>query len=391
MGWVIVFIIVVVLGIYLISFIFAALPIWGPTLLVTYITFITVLIWKHAHLKDPKVLSRLLSVTIKGERLDWGLDDSSISSYSSSELPCIIAGTAVYLYIVTLIIKNPGTKAVKFLYEEISPSDAVTIYSILSAVIVIVAMVMTKPNKIIRESIKKKIYKLIGNYEADIASLNDLYAAESAVFSLASDMGLSFPTSYLDEIKEYASAHKEDLLESLDELSVLIRKKQLDADEDLKCLSKAKQDLIKTLTYHKKASDEIICSGSILLIRQMEDLLRGLQSDGLKKILEQKKWSDYHIKLDQATRLMEKNVEAAKNYKQTGRQDGNEDPTGKMTLEKAYKTVGLKPTVPNEHVKDARRLFARLYHTDKNVSDDEKRLAVINQALDLIEEARGIK
>jgi len=391
MGYVILFITLIVLAVYLIAIIIASLPLWGATLIVLFLTVLYMRSLKVIRLNSPKILSRLLQPNINVDRIEWRIIDSEIQSYTDpfgTIVLCITTSTGACWLAADLLRKYKYFHGGKILGQKYPPQTEILVACILTAIVVLWMLYWVKPRNILERAVRRKIRKIMQGLDAKLSGLSELAALEQGIISVSRSWGISFLVNYSKETREYIEENKADLLKNLEGLNLLLAQKIAAVKVDHQNLEKAFRHFTEILSVHERTSNEVVLSGSILLIKQMEKLYEGIQSSNIKILIERKQWADFHRILDMIQSDIDKLGDRAKRYSAGGQQTPYENTDLEMSEEQAYKVLGLSPSATNEQIKKVYWQLSHIYHPDKGLSQDDERFKLIKAAFLALKEKR---
>ncbi len=389
MGYLILFIVLIAIAIYIIAVIIAAVPVWGPTLLVVHITLLLILCRKLFRLKNASVISGLLEGTIKNNKIEWTLDDIQIKSYSHPGFFYMLTGTGACWLIVAQLNNRGFFWGIEILGEKQTPQNSMTIYCIITAILVFGTLIALKPSKWMEQCVRARIQRLIRRYDCELSGLQILSDTENAINSLATSWGISFPVEYSADLHKYIEENKKELLSNFGYLNIKISRSLMDAEEDRKRFEESYRHFMHVISFHDMASKEMVLSGSILLIKQMEEITRGLHSENIKKIVEKKKWEDFHKILDMMVENIRDLNKLAQKYHAGGQDSNDEVTTGEMNEDRAYMILGLDASATPGQIKRVYRKLAEIYHPDKQIINNDNRFKMITSAYTTLKKIRG--
>ncbi len=357
-----------------------------------FLTLLLMRSFKISRLNSPGILARFLEPAVHDERIEWQVIDREIESYSDPVgTVALCLGTSIGACWLTAeqLLKIHYFKGGKILGQKYPPQTEIIIGCIITAIIVIWSLYRVNPRRILNRAVLAKITKASKSLEARLAGLSELAALEKKIVSTGASWGIRFPAGYSQEIRNYLAENKNGLMTKLDELNVLVAQNIAAARSDHEKLEKAYHHYNDTLTMHERISNDVVSSGSILLIKQMEKLYEGMQSPNIRILVEQKRWTDFHRILDMMRGNIHRLGDRAGRYGESNQGIPYDDDNLEMSPEGAYRILGLTSSATDQQIKQVYYRLAQIYHPDKNISQDDSRFKLINSAYLVLKNERG--
>jgi hypothetical protein len=127
--------------------------------------------------------------------------------------------------------------------------------------------------------------------------------------------------------------------------------------------------------------------GQVPLIRELDELYRGVHSENLIGLLVARRWTEYdeithNIHAD-LSRIEQLTKQVADEDNRGGRSTGSE-----YTVEWAFNVFGLERSATNEQIKDVHNRLVRIYHPDVGHVNSDGKIKEINRAYALLKKDR---
>jgi hypothetical protein len=227
--------------------------------------------------------------------------------------------------------------------------------------------------------------------ERSVAKLQHL---DGEIKALAKQLQISFPVDHLTqhtkEVQKVIDTYGTRLLTDSAPLDNVIRKLTQKAEEDKKQLRKA-NDLNQTaLRVYTNTSRQINRIGSMPLIKELEYTYARLIHRELKSLLSQRRWIGFHDVVSSIIEDLRRLQDLAVKYEQHEEEyEEFEEPSIIETdEEKAYRILGIPPTVTDAQIKKLYKKLASVYHPDAGVITDGERFKEINWSYEVLKAAR---
>lgn len=384
MQYVIGIILVIVIVILLLGLIFSllqlfviTLPIWGGALaLIILILFLFRLQRMHC-LNSPRILSKVITVSFDGQKLNWSLNESQIERHANAGLAvffCTLIGIISIWLIQNIFYNNEAFQGITFFEKKIPAKVSFIVSYILSGIVVIITIIMSKPREILLNSIRKRINHLMSKINLQVERIKELRTLENSIKSITSELNVHFPIDFQTEIQEFISVHKDELLSDTTEMNKLIEKNIEQAQEDNQQLEKA-NDLYKAaMELYTQTAHEVNKTGSISLIKDLEHDYEGLISENLKSMLLYRKWENFNYGLNSIITHLYRLNELAIKYQKEGYEKKAESFKEETDEEKAYRILNIHHDVTNEQIKRVYKALAGIWHSDRKTIKSETRI-----------------
>jgi hypothetical protein len=206
----------------------------------------------------------------------------------------------------------------------------------------------------------EEVKNLISLANISLTQTDNLDSLVSEIQSLAVKMQIQFPNNSLASICQYVEVNKADLLTYTGGLDRLLATELKKAKEDRDNLKKAVNLYEQALSFYTDASLQVNRTGSMPLIKELEQHERLLNHQDIKALLLQRKWADYNNALnliiadlqnlkDLAVRYQEEGFE----YEEESQDESSEEipPKEQMTEADALKILGLAKEATKEEIK----------------------------------------
>jgi len=340
---------------------------------------------------------KAIKVDFDGDKLSWFVDNDMVNNFAGVRQKTMIS---LVLGIVTLMcvvfcLKDAGLLRLN-LYDTY-PSDKATLICIsIMSVLGSFAVYSSTPDNIFfpeetyENWLAKQAEGLMSQVERKVDGISKLYSLELSVQSLAGDMGVTFPLDVRNEIHEYVSNHKMDMLAEPEKAARFINDK-------LEEITKLKVDLERSKKNHQTALakfDEIVAdvnkTNSVALIKELELCYEGLTSENLQSLLAEAKWTEFD---DITMSIIDNLVSLAKRAAKYQADSDDVDMSSKETdMQKAFRLFGIPETSSRDDIHKMYHALSKVYHPDKeNVKDQgTKRLIEIQWAYEVLKNCKEI-
>ncbi|PIE31358.1 hypothetical protein CSA56_18465 [candidate division KSB3 bacterium] len=223
----------------------------------------------------------------------------------------------------------------------------------------------------------------------------ELCRFENRIYILAGKLNISFPSNYQKPIIQFVKAHSHQNLTGNTELQRLVNQQTQAARKDLNNLENSHALYQTVSNFYLEVARIVNRTGSIPLIKELEELYGKLHSPNLKSLLTQKKWNYFHEFANELNDDLEYLKQVAIKYQQGDYEeyeaDGQPQDTGKMNEEKAYRILEVPSDIQNEQLKKVWKKWAEIFHPDSGYAPNEARMKEINEAYQYLQKIRGFK
>lgn len=394
------------LGVGIIGFfiqsLFLSLVVWGPPVLLLFVLIRLFINNKVFKLQAGGKLAGTLPVEFDEKKLRWSVAEKRADPFSGNLKPVWMAAglTSILLIVIpTGLYFSPDFSYPGYVWFlgtiQVSQLGTFVLYSILSQLIL--GTVIGVNLEDLEDSLTRRTKSMIVDMNEKLEGTRELRNLESHVDSLYSELEVDCPVNYRRKVAEAAKGKRTMGETDPAKLNNLVGEKVRQARREVDKLEKAinlREEVEKT---YEKAAHEVRKTGSIPLIKELEDDYQGLDSPQTDKLIRQKSWEDYYEVLDLLKEDLQDLTEVAQKYQQEGFEKrqasggkNTQSQQGEMTEELAYRILGLQKEATAEEIKKKKRKLSKAYHPDHNkeVADDTM-LKRINVACDFLEEKRG--
>ncbi|MBA4349319.1 MAG: hypothetical protein C0415_04950 [Thermodesulfovibrio sp.] len=396
----IIVILVIVLVLQILGFIlqitFASLPAWGvavPLILLSQYLF-------RAHrvekLNSYETLSKMMIVRVdeNSNKLNWSLGESQVEPYINNNAAIsvflsIVIGVVSLVIILPILYQNGAFKGLQFFDDKISSQTGLIWGYILSGIIIMITLGISKPKKSFEKSLKERANYLTNKVNTQLERIDELRSLESSIKSIASKLKASFPTDYQTEIQKYIDANKVKILLDSAVLNNLIARNIKQAQEDKSHLEKTLKLYNTAEGFYKEVSYKVIMTGSMPFVTILEDIYGRLNSENLKSLLSMRKWKEYVDVVNTIIEVLKDLHEQSAQYQGEGREKETATYTEETDKEKACKILNIPITATNDHIKRAWKALSFIWHPDGKQLDDTK-FKEISWAYDVLKRERNI-
>ena len=373
----------------------------GPTLLL----FIFTSLFENNkifRLKPGGKLTEKLPIEFNGENLKWCVDEDKIDTFSGSMhlvwLAVVMTSIVTISILVGIYLSRPDIFP-SFVWffgtHDTSEETTLVLYSILSQV-PIGGFVNVKYEDL-QNSFESRAKSLVENMNRQIQRRKELIRLEGQVNSLYSQLDIENSVNYRAEIIATVDREGVAVGGKTAKLNNTIKNNIQEARKEKNNLEKAISLYNEVEKVYEETAHEVRKTGSVPLIKELEDDYQGLDSAQTKKLLKQKAWRDYHEVLGLLKEDLHNLAEVAKKYQEEGFEEFGEEKKektgsieGEMTEELAYQVLGLQKQAPVEEIKKKKKKLTQVYHPDHNKKvSDGTMMKKINLAYDFLKEKRN--
>ncbi len=161
------------------------------------------------------------------------------------------------------------------------------------------------------------------------------------------------------------------------------------ATAELSCLGRALERYESARAAYRNGLARLRQSGSLALLGSLEEAGRILVSPGLAALVEAGNWEEAGQVLGDVAVELGHLAELAGRWEGAATDGGGGEDGEGLTRDAALDLLGLPRDFQPGHVDERRRQFARIYHPDMAVDDEQRarnseRLSVVNAACDLL-------
>lgn len=374
---------VVALFISLLELLFVTLPAWG--LGTAFMMLILIFIWieKLNRLKSSEVLSRLAEIDFDGQKLNYSIRNSELKKYTNlgiGSFVSLIVGLLTIWFVLIKLYEKEVFKGLTFFDYKISEDVSRVFGYIVSAIIFIILITWPKPRMAVKNSIKKRIIKVLNEKKNQIDRLDELRSLENSINSIMSNLNIPSTVDFRTEIQEFINNNKTEITSNANEINRLIAIKIKQAKEEKLEFENVNNLYKETFLVYKEAGEEVKKAGSIFLIKELEFDYDGLNSDDLKSLLIGKKWNNLRDILNSIKDDLQRLKELATKYQEEGNEMEESEYEEETDDEKAYRILGIPQSATNNQIKKAYKTFASIWHPDTKTVKDHERIKEINWA-----------
>lgn len=202
--------------------------------------------------------------------------------------------------------------------------------------------------------------------------LKEFIDIESDIHKLSKNLNISFPVDYRAKIKTSVLDQKYENLANSRELGRIIKEQRGMAIADIKNLEIANQRYQNTMKLYSEIENEVIKTGSKILIDKMENIKNGLTSNNFKDLLLNKQWIDFEEEVKTFIEVLERIRKSTIGYQNEGYEKKTEKKEKETEEEKAYRILGLPPTASSDEIQKVFKALIKPWHSDRSKGDDER-------------------
>lgn len=387
--------------IFILQIVFASLPAWGAAVLLILLSQYFFRVHRVEELNSYETLSTMMSVRLDRDTNKLGLSvkESQLESYTNDNaILSIFLSTVVSVVPILIILpklhQNGAFKGLQFFDDKISPQTGLIWGYILSGIVIMITLGISKPKKSLEKSLKERASHLTSKVNTQLERIDELISLESSIKSVASKLKVSFSTDYLTEIQKYIDTNKMEILLDSVKLNNLIAKNIKQAQEDKSHLEKALKLYNSAEGFYKQVSYEVIKTGSMPFVKILEDIYERLNSENVCSLLITRKWKEYNDVINTTIEILNDLHEQATNYQDEGYEKERTIYTEETDEEKAYRILGVPFTATNERIKNVWKATFAAWHPDgkegKEKEEREAQCKEINWAYDVLKRERNI-
>lgn len=331
---------------------------------------------KVDQMSAPSQLVRVVRVGFSQGKVSWTLDESQMQRGTSgfavvAICSSIIMGTC-FAWGVLWTLVNVG-----FWFDD----DEVAL-SILTLIVGAVEFAWASAwiSKGFKGKLKSSIQDRVEERFAGMnLSIGELDTLSSGISQLASQESIQFPVDYMSSVQAFIEAHTAELPVDMSKARAFITKQIRQAREDLQKLRQATEQYKVALHRCEEVGVEVNRSGSIALVRVLEDIYGGLET--LRGYLRMRNWSAFAEGIDFAMNeldMLRQNAVEFQAYAEEEELPGY-DP---------YDVLGVAPEMSDDEIREVYRKLCLIYHPDLELVKDDERMKGINAAYEQIMQRR---
>jgi hypothetical protein len=232
----------------------------------------------------------------------------------------------------------------------------------------------------------KQIIRMATKPINDAYQKHQLRNLDSQTAAYAETFGISWPSAG-DAVALYLMANVSRIFQAKRKLADAIEGILSQARSDLQHLNAACKQRDMFIANYDRVAFAGNRTGQVPLIRELDELYRGVHSENVMGLLVARRWTEYdEIMHDIQADLgrieqLTKQVEDEDN--RGGRSTGSE-----YTVEWALNVLGLEHSATNDQIKDVRNRLAMIYHTDVGHVNGDGKIKEINRAYALLKKDR---
>ena len=380
-----------VIGALMVSLVVVAIAIAG-----TYLSLYLISILSIWYLRTNSNLAEVVSVELVGDNLSWFIDEQLIRTFAKR--PVIIgfgAGVGIMCVSGMIMIMQYGALFEGFDHQA---RDTLSIPAPLAELATFVLSMMAfvlffifrvrKIEVIFEDWMVKRAESLMTRVETHVKGLKGLHTLESQIHSLAGDIGVNFPICVDHDLHNYACRHKMEILADPEVLTACISERSRRAQGDLSHLHKAEEVYAKAFEVYDEVVHEVAKAGSIPLIRELEQIYAGLTSADLKSLIPERKWGDFAEVVNAIIGELNHLSGLTIKYRKEGSRDAVPEQESLTEEQRAYGILGVPASASCEQIKRVYQSLAQLWHPDKGMVRDDRRMKEINWAYEFLRELR---
>lgn len=341
-------------------------------------------------------ITKVVNMDFDGKQLSWLVDEGLVRANADPgriHQFGFVIGTACAVALSIVLVKAGNHSPCLVAQsdpkgEETARVIGMVIASGVSLVALIAAIWMLKPKEVFERWMIERVRSSCIPGKKKAERIRDLLSMESSIHSLAGDIGVGFPMRAGQEIQDFVDYNKVEILCDPEKLNEYVSGRINEAQADLSELEKAREVYVKALEVYDQAVHGVTKTGSIPLIKELEQNYAGLTSPDLKSLIPERKWTDFVEVLDAIIGDLNRLSGLAIKYQEQGRQGGAPKDETLTDEERAYRILGVPASASQEQIKRVYQSLAQLWHPDKGMVQDDRRMKEINWAYEFLKNLR---
>lgn len=439
-GFTIFFFIALLLDLFIIIF-FVGLPglIWS--IVIIFILIYIYPIFKYRDLKRNSKLSDIVTLKLRGNKLIKTINSENIRDninyfqalfsyiligtiilfiYFSFELPLIntYIGDSLLInefvqgerYPELFFFMNIGEELGSFLSPAMAnwrTSSDFAITLTFSSIASIIIFMIIQPIKKMYKSIETKIDKLSDELKhTNLFYIDKISELENKMDRITNKLDCSIDHPYKNNIRSFIKNNSSKIVNNDSYLKQKVEREKDNAKDDYNKLILCYNNYQKIIDLAIETRNIVNQTGRVTFINQMDEIIEGLEGEGLKSLITKKEWSDYNDILSRMEISLKQLKKGAENYMSSSQKqksssqshkksknekskdkkskdekskDGRNISADNMNYEKALKIIGLPEGSSKKEILEVASRKVKTWHPDRyrktsrNISKEEWR------------------
>jgi len=370
-----------------------SLAICGPAVTIALLFLYTDVLMTVHCLKRKDDVGEIVDVGFDGETLWSCVDETLAKQYGHTQMKVFVSAELAVAGLVCMTSLLHRTGMLRLHFHDTPISEETTLISI--ALVSVAGLLIAEAKSRAaagsnRLSLARayegwflhRIRKLIARTEAKIGGATRLLHLQRSVDSLAGDMGIALPLNAKEEIEDFVTNHKTELLRDPRVLQRFIEGKASAIMDVQAQLAKAKSAHEAALGVFDDVLRDVNATGSVALIRELEQDYEGLMSSTLLSLLAESKWAEFHDVVASIVTDITDLARRAKDY--SSKVTDGQSVEAETDTERACRILGVPKGTPADQLKKVYRSLVSVWHPDKGVVRDDGRIKEINWAYEYL-------
>ncbi len=343
-------------------------------------------IWSLRFVGD---LGNIVGIEFNDSKVLWFIDEELAKNFAHPFVTYLASCSIgiVCISILIMVFKDVGLFTINLWQGgpfTIKISEMTALYTVsaisCTSFVIWVAAKRRRLEDLVEYLIVRKANSQMTKTQKRIDGIEELHSLEASIHSLAGDLGVSFPIYASEYLQDFIQEKKMEILSDPAELNRYISERIEIIKVDKLELKKAKKAYMNALQTYDLTIHEVSKTGSIPIIRELENIYGGLTSAELKTLIPDRKWTDFMEVLNAIVEELKRLSALAIKYREEcGRV--NTSKKEKLTEKKrAYHILGISTSASSEEIKKVYHALALIYHGDKRIVQDDTRMKEINWA-----------
>ena len=209
----------------------------------------------------------------------------------------------------------------------------------------------------------------------------ELRDIEKRIIKISNELDISFPVNYMSELM-FSIENKDHNDPQV--IQNIVNRITKQANDDLKNLIKSSALYLKVRDIIIKARTEMINIREHDIVKELHECSIELNSDSLKKYLESKNWIDYNSHLNDIIDYINEMLKSVSD------DQSKKNSINEMNEEKAFEILNIPIGSTNDDIKKAYKYLVNIWHPDKQKSEDDEKMKLINEAYEYLKKTRNI-
>lgn len=277
---------------------------------------------KLAQLESKETLSRMLRPELFNNRLVWHREEKAIGGFSSPtrELGISVCFGLLIAFLVLSVSRALYGSFFRSWYYMVAGEQAgiATLGFVISTIVFFaMASILSNPFSDFAKSVSERVDRLRSELELTFSKkMESLYKSINAVKAEAIDLGLPFSRAYESDIQNFIKQHGHQIIVKTTEFQDLIDETTEKATEDLVKLIKIKKRFRQVEEVHGSVEKIVKRSGDLSHVKQWEYYGQMMQSEKMKGLLLERRWSEFNSSLREIAEGLRKLRDEAKKPRQ---------------------------------------------------------------------------